>query len=354
VLPNVVTLGACLFCLWQWRVGNHLDDRFEGEQRDRQAAQLAGRQGEERVSATLERRLPDGYVVLNGLLLPNAAGDVDHLVLGPTGVFLLETKTMAGLIGCDAKGTWRRIRTGRGGTPYDAFIGDPATQVERNIRAVRETIESRANRLARSTQLWIEGLIVFAHPDVELRAERSRVPAARLDDVASMITSHVPRRSLHPREVEQLASTLLGAMRAPRPFALQRAQAVVELALVLPVLLGLVFGVVALSRVVQAQLALVAVVEETARAGALADRQAQAAPRGVQRGTTVAAGYGLHPQQLQLQVDASDFASSGRVLAIGRYVVGLDDLPVLGWTPAMTLSAQHEEWVDPYRSGVMR
>jgi hypothetical protein len=354
VLPNVAALGACLFCLWQWRIGNRLDDDVDGEDRDREAAQIAGRKGELQVSATLQRDLPDGYVVLNGLLLPHSAGDIDHLVLGPTGVFLLETKTMAGLIGCDADGTWRRIRTGRGGTPYDAYIGDPTTQVERNIRSVRETIETRANRLARATQVWIEGLIVFAHPDVELRAVRSRVPAARLVDVASMITSHVPRRPLHAREVDQLASTLLGAMRVPRPFALQRAQAVVELALVLPVLLGLVFGVVALSRVVQAQLALVAVVEETARAGALADQQAQAAPRGIQRGAAVAVGYGLRPQQLRLQVDATGFASSGRVLATGRYVVGLDDVPVLGWTPVTTLSAEHEEWVDPYRSGVLR
>jgi hypothetical protein len=129
---------------------------------------------------------------------------------------------------------------------------------------------------------------------------------------------------------------------------------VVELALVLPLLLGFVFGVVALSRLVQAQLALVAVVEETARAGALADQRAQVAPRAIQRGTTVATGYGLHPGQLQLQVDASGFASSGRVLASGRYVVGLDDVPVLGWTPLTTLSAEHEEWVDPYRSGVVR
>ncbi|MBV9355024.1 MAG: NERD domain-containing protein [Chloroflexi bacterium] len=354
VLPNLVALGACLFCLWQWRLGSRLDDELDGEDRDREAAQIAGRRGELEVSATLERDLPDGYVVLNGLLLPHGAGDIDHLVLGPTGVFLLETKTMAGVIGCDADGTWRRIRTGRGGTPYAAYIGDPTTQVERNIRSVRETIEMRATRLARSTQVWIEGLIVFAHPDVELRAERSRVPAARLADVPSMITSHVPRRVLHPRDVDQLASTLLGAMRAPRPFALQRAQAVVELALVLPLLLGLVFGVVALSRLVQAQLALVAVVEETARAGALADQQGQVAPRGIQRGTSLAAAYGLHPQQLQLHVDASGFASSGRVLASGRYVVGLDDLPALGWTPAAALSAEHEEWVDPYRSGVVR
>jgi hypothetical protein len=354
VLPNVVALGACLVCLWQWRLGNRLEEDVDGEDLGREAAQIAGRRGELQVSYRLERDLPDGYVVLNGLLLPHSAGDIDHLVLGPTGVFLLETKTMAGVIGCDADGTWRRIRTGRGGTPYAAYIGDPTTQVERNIRSVRQTIETRANRLARSTQVWIQGLIVFAHPDVELRAERSRVPAARLVDVPSIITAHVPRRPLHPREVDRLASTLLSAMRAPRAFALQRAQALVELALVLPVVLGLVFGVVVLSRVVQAQLALVAVVEETARAGALADEQVQVAARGIQRGTAVASGYGLHPQQLQLQVDATGFASSGRVLASGRYVVGLDDVPVLGWAPAATLSAEHEEWVDPHRSGVLR
>lgn len=308
--------------------------------------------GELRVAATLERDLPDGFVVLNGLMLPRGAGDIDHLVIGPSGVFLLETKTMAGSIACDDDGAWRRTRTGRAGTPYAAFIGDPATQVERNIRAVRATLDGRAGRLARPSQLWIEGLIVFAHPDAVLSAEKSRVSAVHLRDVVADIVGHTPRRVLQPRDIEELVDVLV-AHADPRVAAARPAQAVVELALVLPAVLALVFGIVAASRLVQAQMALVAVAQEAARAGALAANARDASTLGVQRGEAVAAGYGLgRDGGLQVSVDASRFASGGRVVADATYTVDLADVPLVGWAPSPTVHAQHVEWVDPFRSGI--
>jgi hypothetical protein len=356
-VPNLAALAACLFCVWQWRLSRgSASAELEEAERDRAAAQLAGRLGELKVAATLERELPDGFVLVNGLLLPRGAGDIDHIVVGATGVFVLETKTMAGLITCAPDGVWRRTRTGRGGTAYAAFIGDPATQVERNIRTLRNTVSTRAARLARDTQLWIDGLIVFAHPDAELEADHSRVRAVRLDDVARLIVSHTPRRTLKPREVDQLVDVLLAEVVPAGALSLQRAhaQAIIEVAVLLPVLLALTLGIVALSRVVQAQTALVGVVHEAARAGALANTAGEASLVGIRRGDAVAAGYGLQADRLQLTVDSAAFSTSGRVAADGSYAVQLGDLPVAGWAPTVAVSAQHEEWVDPYRSGVAR
>jgi hypothetical protein len=356
-VPNLAALAACLVCAWQWRLRRASGSAQLGEaERDRAAAQMAGWLGELKVAATLERELPDSFVIVNGLLLPRGAGDIDHIVVGPTGVFLLETKTMAGRITCAPDGAWRRTRTGRGGTAYAAFIGDPAAQVERNIRTLRSTVASRAGRLARDTQLWIEGLIVFAHPDAELEADQSRVCAVRLADLAQLIASHTPRRALKPREVDQLVDVVLAEVAPVRAPSLQHApaQAVVETALALPLMLALALGIVALSRVVQAQTALVGVVHEAARSGALANTPGEATLVGVRRGDDVAAGYGLQPDRLQLSVDAGAFISAGRVTVDGSYRVQVDDLPVLGWAPSVTVSARHEEWVDPYRSGVAR
>jgi hypothetical protein len=49
-----------------------------------------GRSGELFVGFYLARELPDEYVVVNGLKLRHGAGDIDHLIVGPTGVFLIE------------------------------------------------------------------------------------------------------------------------------------------------------------------------------------------------------------------------------------------------------------------------
>ena len=48
--------------------------------------------GEQQVSKLLSRSLSDEYLLLNDIHLRNSGGDIDHIVLGPNGVFVLETK----------------------------------------------------------------------------------------------------------------------------------------------------------------------------------------------------------------------------------------------------------------------
>jgi Nuclease-related domain len=43
------------------------------------------------VAQRLAREIPAEYAPINGLKLPRGAGDIDHLVIGPTGVFLVES-----------------------------------------------------------------------------------------------------------------------------------------------------------------------------------------------------------------------------------------------------------------------
>jgi hypothetical protein len=40
--------------------------------------------------------LSDDYYLLNDLYLRDGGGDIDHIVLGPNGVFVLETKNWSG------------------------------------------------------------------------------------------------------------------------------------------------------------------------------------------------------------------------------------------------------------------
>jgi Flp pilus assembly protein TadG len=126
-------------------------------------------------------------------------------------------------------------------------------------------------------------------------------------------------------------------------------QALVEAALVLPLLLILALGVVGVGRVVQAQIAVHAVSRETARAAAQANSASEAVSRGVARGQVVASGYQLTNGSLQLSVDPGPFARGGQVLVVTRYEVALGDLPLLGWL-GVSVTSQHTERIDPYRS----
>jgi Nuclease-related domain/TadE-like protein len=350
---------AAVVCLVLWWT-NHGDGRRRpgrGRQpglHEREAQIQMGLSGERQVGRVLASELPQEYVLINGLKLPRGAGDIDHLVVGPTGVFVVETKTMAGRIVCEPDGTWRRTRVGRAGTAYAAYIGDPATQVRRNIYAARECLRIRLPRLFRGTPLWIEGLVVFAHPQTELRAEYSRVPALLLDEAASRICLHTPQRRLQPAQIDAVVEVLLNeAQQEPGGAVRQSAQALVEVALVVPIVLALVFGTVALSRLVQAQTATVAVAHEAARAGALGQSPQDAVDRMRQRAALVAPGLGLDPRVLVLEWDVSRFGQTpGQVLVLVRYPIDFGDLPLAGWLPEVVVRAEHVEWVDPFRSGM--
>jgi hypothetical protein len=219
--------------------------------------------------------------------------------------------------------------------------------------AVRTTLRQRLPELFGSRGLWIEGVLVFPHPHTELQTEHSRVPAMRLEQVSRYICSHTPRRPLPPLEVDAIAAALLAEAGWRGERMAQSAQALVELALGLPLVLALLFGTVALSRVVQAQTAVVAVAHEAARAGALADTPSAALVRMRERADEVAPGLGLEARSVSLECDVSQFARrNGRVVAVARYSVDLGSPPFGNWLPAPSVRAEHVEWVDPFRAGL--
>ena len=131
--------------------------------------------------------------------------------------------------------------------------------------------------------------------------------------------------------------------------AAQSGQALIETALVIPLLLILAFGVVGVGRVAQARLSVSAVAREAARAAALADNSGDAVAQGLARGREAAGGYGLANGSLRLSVDPGAFARGGQIRAAASYEVTLDDLPLMGWA-RVPVASEHFERIDLYRS----
>jgi len=89
-----------------------------------------GAEGEERVARLLDELQADGYVVLSDLLIPGSRENIDHVVVGPTGVFVVETKNYSGLV----KARGRDLYVGR--RRKTEFID----QAERQVAAVRRVV----------------------------------------------------------------------------------------------------------------------------------------------------------------------------------------------------------------------
>ena len=115
----VVSLGAFYFYLRRYHIYN------------------AGLRGEKQVANLLTHTLNDDYYLLNDLYLRDGGGDIDHIVLGPNGVFVLETKNWNGNISCNGD-EWQR-------SGKQNFSGRPSRQVKRNAAKIQQIIGGTPN-----------------------------------------------------------------------------------------------------------------------------------------------------------------------------------------------------------------
>jgi len=123
----------------------------------------------------------------------------------------------------------------------------------------------------------------------------------------------------------------------------------VEAAIAVPVLLLLVFGVVAIGRITDAKVAVQAAAREASRALAVAPSEDQGMNVALDAGLAAASGYGVAEERLTIDVDANGFVRGGEVTADVSYSVPLSDLPLLSFFQ-IEVSSSHTEQVELYRS----
>lgn len=130
-----------------------------------------------------------------------------------------------------------------------------------------------------------------------------------------------------------------------------RGQALVETALVLPLLLFLAFGVLAVARITQARMEVSAVAREAARAAAMAGTPGGALDAATSRSQAVAVADHLDRRRLHVTADLGRFRPGGTVEVEASYDIALADLPFFAGLTVSVASIQRER-IDPYRSGV--
>jgi nuclease-like protein len=89
-LPHGGLLGLTAAVLAAWRLRFRPSEQVTAWQR--------GAQGERRTARLLDRLTGDGYVVFHDLAVPGSLANVDHLVIGPSGVFVIDSKQWTGSV----------------------------------------------------------------------------------------------------------------------------------------------------------------------------------------------------------------------------------------------------------------
>ena len=201
--------GAALaYFQWRYRANRVFRNQLE-----------AGLRGQSRVPEILAD-LGDDYYLLNNLKLPGRADDVDHMVIGPNGIFALETKNHRGHIFW-REGQWYQAKISRQGRPQpEEPIRDPSQQLKRNVDYLRSCINRTDPLLSRRTRLWIEGAAVFTHPAVQVDLPKSvrqtlPFPVFHARELPAHILEHVPRHSHSMGDVRRIVS-MFAHLQAPR------------------------------------------------------------------------------------------------------------------------------------------
>ena len=158
-----------------------------------------GRQGEKRVNRLLGSSLSDDYYLINDLYLQGSRGDIDHILLAPNGIFVLETKNWRGKITCNGD-KWHRAGKGE-------ISSSPSRQVKWNASRIKRIIDNSPT--LRALGIWVEGIVVLTNKHTTLNLNSPTVPILKLDQLLKYIKNHESATTLSREQLEALGKEII-------------------------------------------------------------------------------------------------------------------------------------------------
>jgi len=168
-----------------------------------------GQSGENRAWLTLWLWLPKQWVVINDLVLEPEREEfvqIDHVVIGTSGVYLIETKNWDGAFKA-YKDNWQR-KQGSGWVRCES----PTRQNQRHLRLFEKWVESTLPGLFPSqAEEWLFPVVVFMKASW-LRTKDCSMPVVRGGlELVGYIRSRAKKSVLNAEQIEALCHALVNA-----------------------------------------------------------------------------------------------------------------------------------------------
>lgn len=123
----------------------------------------AGLAGENQSLSVLSS-LPDDYIVIPNVEInvPSAGRtELDQVVIGPGGLFIVETKNYHGILKGKAEDEkLQKIKISPAGETYTDYVKNPVRQIKRQIHILKQYLGQRG------LHPYINGIVYLVHPDV--------------------------------------------------------------------------------------------------------------------------------------------------------------------------------------------
>lgn len=134
---------------------------------------LASGEAGEKATENVLRKLPRSYYVIGDVTIekPTGKSQLDHLVIGPNGVFVVETKNHKGIISGDDSDVKVLQQKQVRGMWQDSRFLNPTKQVTTHMRAVRNFMERVGYK-----GVPVSGAVFFANPEAKVRIYSEEMP----------------------------------------------------------------------------------------------------------------------------------------------------------------------------------
>ena len=161
-----------------------------------------GRRGERKMAERLAEQLADDHVILNDLELRVAheRAQIDHLVIAPSGLYVIESKFWAGTLSGDVRDAQWTQKKSNGAVRQ---VKSPVQQCERQRRMFITLLASKV------PEDRIHALAVFTHPAVKLQIANAQGRAFLVRDAIRFINDRCFEPPvLTPAEALELAERI--------------------------------------------------------------------------------------------------------------------------------------------------
>jgi hypothetical protein len=141
---------------------------------------VKGAEGERVVFEYLSE-LPQDYYILNDVSLPGIYSNIDHVVVGPTGIFAIETKNFTGSYTVDGD-DWLYESGHNTKESYE----NPGEEVKADLSALTNFISSEG---LTSIITSIHALVAFINPNLTIRSKPKHYDVLHPSNICNFILS---------------------------------------------------------------------------------------------------------------------------------------------------------------------
>ncbi len=163
----------------------------------------SGLKGQRKVEEVLAE-LDDRFTLINNMSLPFKKCDIDHILVGPNGIFLIETKNYKGEISCIGD-RWEYQKIGKNGGVYRGYISNPSKQLKRNIWELKNYLDKKSKKILMQDTFpyWIQGVVVFTNEEATVRTQDETVVVVTIEHLLEFVKTYI-NETLHARDIANI------------------------------------------------------------------------------------------------------------------------------------------------------